>query len=118
MRLEDLEIYRIALDIGNAIWDITLKWEYYTKDTIGKQIVRSADSIAANIAESYGRYHYKDIKNFCYYARGSLYETRAWLTIANNRNLFDQKSFENLTSVLNSLAIKLNNYIRTIGNAH
>ena len=48
-------------------------------DTIGKQLVRSADSIAANISEGFGRYHFKDSKRFYYISRGSLFETKTWL---------------------------------------
>jgi len=51
MNLEDLEIYKMAMDIGERIWEIVDKWDLYTKRTIGEQLVRSADSIAANISE-------------------------------------------------------------------
>ncbi|WP_367119197.1 four helix bundle protein [uncultured Mucilaginibacter sp.] len=52
------------------MWFIVLGWEYFSKDTLGKQLVRSADSIGANIAEGFGRYHFKENKNFCYFSRG------------------------------------------------
>ena len=45
------------------------------KRTVGYQIIRSADSIAANIAEGYGRYSPKDKANFYRYSRGSFEET-------------------------------------------
>lgn len=47
--LEDLEIYKLALEIGEYAWRLTDKWEYFSKKTIGEQFVRAADSIAANI---------------------------------------------------------------------
>jgi len=37
------------------------------------------DSIAANLSEGFGRYHYKEKKNFSYYSIGSLYETKTWI---------------------------------------
>jgi len=52
------------------------RWNYFQKDTVGKQLVRSADSIAANLSEGFGRYHYKETKNFSYYSRGSLFEQK------------------------------------------
>ena len=61
--LEDLEVYQIAETFSNEIWAIVLEWNYFAKDTVGKQLVRAADSISANIAEGFGRYHYKDNKN-------------------------------------------------------
>jgi hypothetical protein len=52
---EELEVYKLAESLANDIWEIVKKWDYFTKDTMGKQIVRSADSVCANIAEGRGR---------------------------------------------------------------
>lgn len=70
--LEKLEVYQLAELFSDKIWDLVSEWDYFKKDTIGKQIVRSADSISANIAEGYGRYYYKDSKLFYFYSRGSI----------------------------------------------
>lgn len=115
MKLEELQIYQMAITLGEEIWKLGESWNYYVKDTIGKQLVRAADSIAANISEGYGRYHYKENLNFCFYARGSLKETSTWLTKARNRNLISIEKFEELNQLCESLSVKLNNYIRTIG---
>jgi len=115
MRLEELHIYQMAMTLGEEIWKLAESWSYYVKDTIGKQLVRAADSIAANIAEGYGRYHYKENLNFCFYSRGSLKETGTWLTKAKNRNLISIEKFEELNQLCESLSVKLNNYIKTIG---
>jgi len=64
--LIDLEVYKVAMEIGNNIWEIVDKWDFFNKDTLGKQFVRAADSMALNIAEGYGRYFYKENKNFNY----------------------------------------------------
>jgi four helix bundle protein len=53
-RLEDLEIYNLSQIFGEQIWELVIKWDYLAKDTIDKQLVRSADSIAANISEGFG----------------------------------------------------------------
>jgi len=78
-------------------------------------LLRSVDSIAANMAEGYGRYHFKENKNFNYYARGSLYETKVWLRKAYNRNLIKQETFDLLTDNLDLLGRRLNKYINSIG---
>ncbi len=116
MDLEDLQVYKLSMEIGEKVWSIVNDWDYFTKDTVGKQIVRSSDSIAANISEGFGRYHFKDAKNFLYYSRGSLYETRTWLTKAKNRNLISEEEFQIFESEIKNLAVKLNNYIKSIGN--
>jgi four helix bundle protein len=55
------------------------RMDYIAKGTVGKQLVRPSDTISANIAEGFGRFHYKENKNFCYFSRGSLIETKGWL---------------------------------------
>ncbi len=54
----DLEVYKVAMEIGDKVWDIVDGWDFFNKDTLGKQFVK-ADSIALNIAEGYGRYFIK-----------------------------------------------------------
>ncbi len=65
--LNDLEIYREAMRLGEIVWDWVTQWDFLAKDTVGKQFVRATDSIAANISEGHGRYHYKENQKFCYY---------------------------------------------------
>lgn len=115
MKLEDLEVYQRAMRLGEQVWDLTSDWSYFPKDTIGKQVVRSADSVAANVSEGFGRYHYNDNKRFCYYARGSLHETKTWLTKAHRRGLVDGDTFAEIRADIDTLSVKLNNYIRSIG---
>ena len=115
MKLEELKVCQLSMEIGEKVWNIVIKWDYFTKDTIGKQLVKAADSIAANLSEGFGRYHYKEAKNFSYYSRGSLYETKTWLTKAYNRKLINQEDFEYFQTEINNIGIKLNNYIKSIG---
>lgn len=115
MKLEELRVYQMAMDMGEEVWLIVKEWDYFAKDTIGKQLVRAADSIASNLAEGFGRYHFKEAKNFAYYSRGSLYEVKTWLTKAHNRKLITEQEFNSFISTIDSIGIKLNNYINSIG---
>lgn len=115
MKLEEFRVYQMAMDIGDEVWSIVEKWDYFAKDTIGKQFVRAIDSVAANLSEGFGRYHYKEAKHFSYYSRGSLYESKTWLTKANNRKLVTDENFERLIAEMDSIGVKLNNYINSIG---
>ncbi|HEY8780845.1 MAG TPA: four helix bundle protein [Mucilaginibacter sp.] len=114
-RLEDLEIYQLAESFSDEIWFIVLEWDYFAKDTLGKQLVRAADSIGANIAEGFGRYHYKENKNFCYFSRGSLIETKGWITKANTRKLLSESQYSEYLNKLSVIHLKLNTYIKHIG---
>ena len=90
--LETLEVYQKAEAFSDEIWLIVEEWSYFRKDTIGKQIVRAADSRSANIAEGYGRYYYKESKQFYFYARGSIQETKSWLSKCKRRKIVDEKN--------------------------
>ena len=114
-RLEDLEVYILSEKLGDEIWDVVIAWDYFIRDTIGKQLTRSADSISANIAEGYGRYHYKENRNFCYFSRGSIIETKSWLQKAKNRDLITEDKFDSLFNQPETIHIKLNAYMKFIG---
>jgi four helix bundle protein len=115
MKLEELQVYQLSMQMAEEIWEIVIKWDYFTKDTIGKQLIKAADSIAANLSEGFGRFFYKEEKQFCYYSRGSLYETKCWLTKALNRKLIEETDFEKFLKEINNIGVKLNNYITSIG---
>ena len=117
LKVEDLEIYQMAEDLRDRVWNICIKWDYFTKDTIGKQLLRAADSISANLAEGHGRFHFKNRLNFCYYARDSLEETKTWLSKAIRRNLITDQKTE-LNKIIEILPKKLNAYISSIKKAH
>ncbi|RNL54575.1 four helix bundle protein [Pedobacter jejuensis] len=115
-KLEDLEVYNLSEVISDKIWNIVITWDYFSKDTIGKQLCRAADSISANIAEGYGRYHFKENKNFCYYSRGSILEVKSFLRKSKNRKLISDEIYQVLYLDLQTIHLKLNAYIKYIGN--
>jgi four helix bundle protein len=78
-------------------------------------MVRSAGSIGANIAEGFGRFHYKENKNFCYFSRGSIIETKGWLKKAKTGALITEEEYLLLLAQLETIHIKLNIYIKLIG---
>ena len=111
MKRDDLEIYQRALAIGEIVWRLVGTWPYLARDTSGKQLIRSADSIAANISEGYGRHHRAERRQFCFYARGSLFETETWLEKAARRQLIDETTHRDLQRDLKQLCYKLNRFI-------
>ncbi len=118
-KLDDLEVYKRSEKLSDEIWEEVTSWkDYFVKDTIGKQLVRSADSIGANIAEGYSRFHYKENKNFCYFSRGSIMETKSWLTKLKTRNIVDAGKADRLLDELTQVHKMLNSYIKFIGNTN
>ena len=112
---EDLEVYRLAENLADRIWDIVSTWQGFPKNSLGYQLVKAADSIGANIAEGFGRFHFKENKQFARISRGSLYETRHWLRRAYKRKLLNDGETKELQELLEELAPRLNAYIGSIG---
>ena len=110
-RLEDLRVYQEAETISDEIWNEIEKWKPYYKDIVGKQLAEAADSIGANIAESYGRTGTKDVILFLIYARGSMYETKSRLGKAIRRNLIEAEKGSAIMKRLENLAPSLNAFI-------
>jgi four helix bundle protein len=105
----------MSMDVGEIVWDSVSRWDYFAKDTVGKQIVRSTDSIAANLSEGFGRFHYKENKKFCFYSRGSAQETQTWIEKAVRRKLMEESAARDLYLRLDTFKKRLNGYIRSIG---
>ena len=115
LRLEELEVYRVSMEIGEIVWNLVASWEYFTKKTLGAQIVEAADSIALNISEGYGRFHYRENKNFCYYSRGSAKETMTAVHKAKSRGLITEDDFRLLDEKLSLFFRLMYGYIKSIG---
>jgi four helix bundle protein len=111
---ENLDVYHLAEDLSDSVWDIVVKWNQLAQDTVGKQLIRAADGIGANIAEGAGRGTYRENSQFVKYARGSLYETKHWLRRAFRRKLLTQPQINRLKAMLDGLAPRLNAYLRSL----
>ena len=112
---ESLRVYQLAEQLADLTWDIVLEWNIFARDTVGKQLVKAADSIGANIAEGTGRGTYIDNRRFVKIARGSLNETKHWLRRAFKRRLLSTKQIANVKPIIDELAPKLNAYLKSIG---
>lgn len=115
IRLDVLEVYKPAMEIGHAAWDGVNKGHYFQKGTLGKQLIRAADSIALNISEGYGRFSFKENKMFCYYARGSAFETMTALKRAHDRALISKEELSVFRQKFERFFKLLNPYIKSIG---
>jgi len=112
---ENLRVYQLAENLADEVWDVVEKWRPLARDTVGKQLVRAADSIGANIAEGSGRGSNREYRRFLRIARGSLCETQHWLRRAFRRRLLAPKEVESLKALVDNLAPALNGFLRSIG---
>jgi len=113
LRLNDIDAYIIS-KLSNYLWNIVINWDYFAKDTIGKQFIRAVDSISANLAEGFGRYNKKDKIKFFHYSYASIIESLDWNEKAKKRNLLNQEQYNYIFQELKKLPKLTNQLIQFI----
>jgi len=98
-----LVAYRLARALARDVYRAVARWPDFDRSTVGLQVVRSADSVAANIAEASGRWTKADRRRFLLVARGSLLETEHWLSTANERGLLKSDPSERVAEIARAL---------------
>ena len=116
VQFDKLQVYQLAEELSDHAWNIVRGWKPIARDTVGKQLIRAADSVGANIAEGCGRGTFRDNRRFVQIARGSLNETRHWLRRAFKRELLTAEQVALIKPILDSLPKRLNAYLRSISN--
>jgi four helix bundle protein len=112
IELKNLEVYQLSRKLSTIAWKIFCRMEFMDKKHIGDQFLRSVDSIGANIAEGYGRYHYLDKVRFYYNSRASHYEAFThWLELMSEREKISNDEFVTIRQTALKLQVKLNNFI-------
>ncbi|RLD42476.1 MAG: four helix bundle protein [Bacteroidetes bacterium] len=112
LKFDAIDAYRTAFNLSNYVWDLVIKWDNFAKFTVGKQLVESTDSISANIAEGFGRYHKKDKIKFYRYSNGSLLESFDWIKKSKYRGLVTPEEFEIILQAHEKLPLELNQLIK------
>jgi four helix bundle protein len=112
---ENLQVYKLGEKLADEVWTVGIGWEQFAKPTVGRQMVRAADSVGANIAEGSGRGSFQDNWRFVKMARGSLNETKHWLRRAFRRGILNAEDVKRIRPIIDELAAKLNAYLRSIG---
>lgn len=111
---QNLKVYQLSEQLADTAWVVVRSWDNFARDTVGKQLVRAADSVGANIAEGCGRHSAVDNRRFVRIARGSLLETQHWLRRAYQRKLLKPEQIASLQGTIENLAPILNGYLRSI----
>lgn len=112
LTVNDIGVYKVSSELSDYIWEIVIKWDYLAKTTVGAQWIRATDSIAANIAEGFGRFHKKDKIKFYYNSRGSLLESIHWTEKAYKRKLISVEENKYIMDKLNILPREINYLIK------
>ena len=104
------EVYPKALLLADLAWEDCGKMiKHDLGRSIAGQLIRSSDSISANIEEGFGRGYGKDYARFLKYALGSARESRGWYY--RGRRLLNAKTVEHRYSLLNEIIALLVTHI-------
>ena len=114
LKFEELRVLQAAEAVADGIWRQVVRWDPFAREVVGGQLAKAADSIGANIAEAFGRFHFGEKLQFLYYARGSLFETKYWLNRARTRDLMPSAQVQDYVSQLTDLARQLNAFAATL----
>jgi four helix bundle protein len=110
--LKNLEVYQLSRKLSAIAWKIFCRMNFEDKKHMGDQFLRAVDSVGANIAEGYGRFHYLDKVRFYYNSRASHYEAFIhWLELLFEREKISVEEFKSINETAQILQVKLNNFI-------
>lgn len=112
LKLSDIECYMISYNLSNYVWNIVIKWDWFAKKTVGSQFVTAVDSISANIAEGFGRYHKKDKIKFYRYSQGSNKESFDWNQKSKVRGLLTPEEYSHILQELQKLPKSINQLVK------
>jgi len=108
---KNLRIWQDSCELIVSVYSLVDTFPKTERYGLSSQLGRSVNSVGANIAESCGRYHFKDRAKFLYNARGSLFETSHHLNIACKLKYISQEELAAEELKIKDLNIRLNNYI-------
>lgn len=109
--LDQLKVYQLSREYSRESWKIYQNLNWQLKKIIGDQFIRSVDSVGANVAEGYGRYHYLDKIKFYYNTRGSLLESKHWLDLLYERKIVDESKYKFMAELYKNINLGLNGLI-------
>ena len=112
MNLDKLDVWVRAKDFALAVYkEVVPHLPNDEKWNLNQQLKRAAQSIPANIAEGYGRYHFLGNVRYCYMARGSLTEVQSHMALAHDLGFISDDLYKRMTAQAESVGKQLNNYI-------
>ncbi|MGC1483679.1 MAG: four helix bundle protein [Candidatus Acidiferrum sp.] len=91
---QDLLVWRKSMDLVTMIYKIVIKLPLNEQYGLASQLRRAAGSIPANIAEGFGRWHWKEFVRFLLIANGSVKELETHLLIAVRLGLMQRSDIE------------------------
>ncbi|MBL4656124.1 MAG: four helix bundle protein [Bacteroidia bacterium] len=114
----NLKVWQKGRDLRLYVFTLTKQFPKEEKTKLTDQVIRSSRSITNNIAEGYGRFHFKDNIRLCNQARGSIYETLDHAEIAFECKYINQDTYQQLTENIEEILALTNGYIKYLREKH
>jgi four helix bundle protein len=112
---QDLEVWKLGRNLRGKLYEIAKGLPVHERYNLSAQIRAAAISLTSNIAEGFGRYHYKENVQFCRIARGSACELIDHLTTCLDEGYIPMAQHEKLVQELGTFLRVLKAYIKAIG---
>ena len=110
---KDLKVWQEGHNIAVKIYKSTRNFPKDEMYGLVSQMKRSVVSITANVAEGFGRYHFKEKIQFYYIARGSASELESEIMIAKDVGYMSQDEANSLKDSIVEIRKMLNGLIRS-----
>lgn len=114
---EDLECWKATVEVRKFIAELIKKLPATEKYDLIDNMKRASRSATRNIAEGYGRFHYKENIQFCRHSRGSLYELIDDLITCNDENFITGEEYKQGRAKIDKALAILNGYINYLTKA-
>ena len=112
--LQELAVYRMARRLSSMAWVIYQRLAFQQRKVWGDQMLESVDSVGANVAEGYARFHFSEKARFYYISRASLSEgVDHWIDLGFERGVVFDQEFEQINKIKFDIQVRLNNMIKS-----
>jgi four helix bundle protein len=112
---QDLDVWKLGRTLRKKLYQVAKALPADERYNLAAQIKAAAVSLTSNIAEGFGRYHYKENVQFCRIARGSACELMDHLLTCLDEGYIPKTRYEELGQELGTFLRVLNAYIKAIG---
>ena len=113
MKLEDLDVWKEARKLTNMIYKIVAAYPKIEDYNLSKHMRECPRSVAANVAEGFGRFNFQESMQFYRISRGSLFELRNDIYLSFDLGYIDEEKMKELIGQVDKVGMLLNGFINS-----
>lgn len=114
---EELECWKSCTELRRYVSGVVKKFPSDEKYELVSQMRRSSRSATHNIAEGYGRFHFKENVRFCRMSKGSLMELKDQFITALDEGYINESELDFSKNLIDKSVRILNGYMNYLKNA-